>query len=227
MKLKDKQEEILLGLQLAITEVLKPENLNHWVSVRQASITSILSRNGVNINFSSAFLEELGKVGLVERQGQGCGLMYMVKATTIPDSEGLAKKIYANFQARYGKKKDLDGYHASKPSDLRPKVYRKRDLTKAESGAVKYIPKEYAKLGDMGYIVNENHIVEVRLIGIHYAPDGKKVLYDVDMSRKNEMGEMRWEVVRDVCCGRFFSTPQLAAEYLIKKCVQYVKRTQV
>lgn len=228
MTLKDKKEETLLGLQLAITDVMKPENLNRWVSAREASITKLLVKNGVNMNYSSAFLEELGKLGYVERQGQGCGLMYMVKTTTIVDSEKLALNIWDNFQARYSKKKGtLDGYQDSKKSDLRPKVNRKRDISKGENGAPTYIPKEYAKLGDMGYIITDNQIVQVRLIGIHYAPDGKKVLYDVDMSFKNDLGEQRWTVVPDICCGRFFRTPEQAAEYLMKKIVTYVKRTQV
>ena len=96
MKAKSTTEDILAGLELAVYEVMKPENLNVWVSVRQRSITSILKENGVDVNYSSAFLEELRSVGLVETDSCGVGLKYKVNTTNIPDVKFLVQKIYDN-----------------------------------------------------------------------------------------------------------------------------------
>ena len=61
-------EDILAGLELALYEVLKPENVNRWISVRERSITGILKDAGVDMNFSSAFLEELRNIGFMETE---------------------------------------------------------------------------------------------------------------------------------------------------------------
>ena len=61
MKAKSTTDDILAGLELAVYEVMKPENLNVWISVRQRSITSILKENGVM--GSTSFAEPVAWLG--------------------------------------------------------------------------------------------------------------------------------------------------------------------
>ena len=63
---KKSTEDILAGLELAIREVIKPENLNVWISARERPITKILEECDIYVNYSSAFLEELRNVNLIE-----------------------------------------------------------------------------------------------------------------------------------------------------------------
>lgn len=218
-------DDILAGLELALYEVLKPENLNVWVSVRQRSITSILKENGVDMNFSSAFLEELRNVGLIETDSYGAGLKYMVKTDHIPDVKFLVKKIYDNHRARYAKGRVSDGYPSSKRSDLRPMNYgRGKDATKSESGPVKIIPTEVARLGDVGYVVRDNVIYECMVVGIAYdTHDRKHIFYTVECYRgKNAEGEDIYNVISNVGRKEFHRNVEsaLAAIHIFK----YVKR---
>ena len=119
MNKKEKRDEILTGLELAVSEILSPEHMNVWISVKERSITKILAEAGVNVSYSSAVMEELKKIGLVEQDGTGRGMAYKIISNVIPDSEELAKRIYDNFKER---RKNGNTYDIpeSRPSDLRP-----------------------------------------------------------------------------------------------------------
>lgn len=228
--MKEKREEILTGLELAVSEILSPKQMNVWISVKERSITRILTEAGVNVNYSSAVFEELKKIGLVEREGMGLGMMYKIISNVIPDSKALAERIYENFKERY-KKGRTDDMLASRPSDLRPFRPKTRCNT-MEHGTVTVIPKEIAKLGDMGYIITDNGIVEVRLVSVHYADDDfQKILYDVERSietkDENEQPKTEYVVVRNVCRGKFFKTPDDAAAFLVRRCLKYTKRAVI
>ena len=198
MEAKVKTEEILAGIELAVGEIIKPENLNTWISVRQRSITSILKECGVDYNYSSAFLEELRNVGLIETTSSGCGLRYMVRSLQIPDSAFLARKIYDNFKERTRKNKANDGYPSSPSGELRP-MPKKRNLECGRNGAVKVIPAEIAHLGDIGYIFRDNEIKEVMVIGISYdTHDRKHVVYTVETYRTGENGDDYYNVIQDI-----------------------------
>ena len=218
-------DDILAGLELALYEVLKPENLNVWVSVRTRSITGILKDAGVDMNFSSAFLEELRNVGLIETDSCGAGMKYMVKTDHIPDVKFLVKKIYDNHKARYAKGRVNDGYPSSDKRDLRPKVYGKKGETQhGESGPVKIIPTEVARLGDVGYVVRDSVIYECMVIGIAYdTSDRKRILYTVECYRgKSAEGEDIYNVISNVGRKEFHRNVEsaLAAIHIFK----YVKR---
>lgn len=223
MKAKSTSEDILAGLELAVREVVKPENLNRWVSVRERSITGILKACDVDVNFSSAFLEELRNVGLIETTSSGCGLRYMVRTLQIPDSAFLARKIYDNFKERTRKNKVNDGYLSSSSSDLRP--MRKRVSCKAgESGSVKVLPVEIAKLGDVGYVVRDNAIYECMVIGISYdAHDRKRILYTLECYRgKSAEGEDVYNVISNVWRREFH--PDVASALAAIHIFKYVKK---
>ena len=198
MKAKSTTEDILAGLELAVYEVMKPENLNVWVSVRQRSITSILKENGVDVNYSSAFLEELRSVGLVETDSCGVGLKYKVNTTNIPDVKFLVQKIYDNHKARRAKGTVNDGYPTSSSGDLRPMRHVSHSSA-GRSGAVKIIPAEIAQLGEIGYIVRDNSIQEVMVVGIAFdSQERRRVLYTVESYRKGDEGQDFYNVIQNV-----------------------------
>ena len=230
MNKKEKRDEILTGLELAVSEILSPEHMNVWISVKERSITKILAEAGVNVSYSSAVMEELKKIGLVEQDGTGRGMSYKIISNVIPDSEALAKRIYDNFKER---RKNGNTYDIpeSRPSDLRPFRPKSRRDT-MERGAVTVIHNEIAKLGDLGYIITNDSIVEVRLVSVHYADDDfQKILYDVERSietkDENEQQRTEYVVVRNVCRGKFFKTPDDAAAFLVRRCLKYTKRAVI
>lgn len=207
MKQIQKTEAILAGLELAIREVVKPENLNKWVSVRERSITKILKECEVNINYSSAFLEELRNVGLIETTSSGCGMKYMVRTLQIPDASFLARKIYDNFSERYAKGRVNDGYPTSCKSDLRPKRYAKESSTVGRSGAVRVIPREIASLGDIGYVVQDNIIKEAMVVGVCYdSVDRRHIFYTLETYRKDQDGREYYNVISNVMRRDFHKT---------------------
>ena len=224
MKSKATTEDILAGLELAVREVIKPENLNVWISVRDRSITKILKSCDVDMNFSSAFLEELRNVGLIETTSSGVGLRYIVKSDKIPDSKFLARKIYDNHRARYAKGTVNDGYPSSRKGDLHPKAFHETNITDSKSGPVKIIPAEVAHLGDIGYVVRDNVIYECMVIGIAYdAHDRRHILYMVECYRgKSEQNEDVYNIISNVQRKEFHRdiASALSAIHIFK----YVKR---
>ena len=217
-------EDILAGIELAVSEVIKPESLNVWVSARERSITGILKQCGVNMNLSSAFLEELRNVGLIDTALSGAGLRYMVKSSEIPDAQFLARKIYDNFKDRYAKGRVNDGYPTSSKRDLRP--LKSKDNKKIdENGSPKYVPIEIARLGDIGYVVRDNVVYEVMIIGIAYDTyERKRVLYTVENYRgKNSEGQDVYNVISNVGCREFHRTVESALAAM--RVFKYVKRS--
>lgn len=223
--MKPTQEKIdatLAGLELAVKLMIRPENLNKWISVREKSITNVLKAAEVDINFSSAFVEEMRNVGLIETTSSGAGMRYMVKTLEIPDSKFLAQKIYDNFKDRKRANKVNDGYLSSRAGDLVPEGARKRQ-PKAMGGEVKIIPHEIAKLGDIGYILRDNQVKEAMVIGISYDPhDRKRIVYDVEACRCVEDGTVYYEVISGISRMQFYKT---VAEVLKTiKINKYVRR---
>lgn len=225
MKAKSTSEDILAGLELAVREVVKPENLNCWMSVRERSITGILKDCGVDCNYSSAFLEELRNVGLIETSSSGAGMKYMVRSCEIPDAAFLARKIYDNHRERYARGRVNDGYPASSRGDLTPKRVSKKTCVGGESGPVRVIPAEIAHLGDIGYILHDNEIKEVMVIGISYdTHDRRRVVYTVEMYRKDLTSEGEkdiYNVLTTPRCKFYKTIMDLVQNIHIQK---YVKR---
>lgn len=219
MKQTKKTEDILAGLELAVCEIIKPENLNVWISVREHSITGILKSCDVDFNYSSAFLEELRNVGLIETTSSGCGLRYMVRTLEIPDVKFLARKIYDNYKDRTRKGKVSDGYAVSPSGDLKPIQYRPQTT---KGGPVRVIPKEVANLGDIGYIIKDNEIKEVIVTGISYATiEHRSVVYELESCRQ-ENEAVYYQTFTDVPRALFYRSVEDAIQHI--KVRKYIKR---
>lgn len=219
-------EEIIAGIKAAVLQLVTPQNLNVWRSVRDASITALLKTHGVDYNYSSAFIEELKTVGLIETTGQSCGRKYMVRSCVIPDADFLARKIYDNRQARLRKGKEFEGYAASRVSDLRPRSSSAAKKLQGRNGPVKVVPREIAPLGSMGFILHDNEIKEVMVIGISYDPqDRRHVVYTVEMYRKGSVPEGErdiYNVLTTPRCKFYKTITDLVQNICIQK---YVKRS--
>lgn len=210
--MKSNSETTIGNIGLAVLDIVKPENLNRWISVREQSITSVLKRYSVDVNYSSAFVEELRGVGLVETRSLGAGMRYMVRTTEIPDLQFLARKIYENHLERRRARREQDGYTDSSSTDLRPTP--RRDTANAQmrarSGAVRVVPMEIARLGEIGYIILHNTIVEVRVVGVYYkGAEMRDVWYDVEYSAERD-GDVVWRVEEVNARNQFFRTVETA-----------------
>lgn len=223
--MKTTQEKIdatLTGLELAVQVMIRPENLNKWISVREKSITNVLKSCEVDVNFGSAFVEELRNVGLIETTSSGAGMRYMVKTLQIPDVKFLAHKIYDNYKERKRKNKVNDGYPSSVAGDLVPDGAVKK-APKAKGGPVKIIPHEIAKLGDIGYILRDNQVKEVMVIGVAYdSQDRKRVVYDLETCRQRDNGEWVYETISLIPRTHFYRT--IADVLKNVKIAKYVRR---
>jgi hypothetical protein len=161
-------------------------------------------------------------VGLIETESSGAGMRYMIKTLEIPDSKFLAQKIYENYKERKRKNKVNDGYPSSVAGDLVPDGVRKRQV-KAMGGAVKIIPHEIAKLGDIGYVLRDNQVKEVMVIGISYDPhDRKRIVYDVEACRSVEDGNVYYEVISGISRMQFYKTVEEVLKTI--KISKYIRR---
>lgn len=220
---KKSTEDILAGLELAIREVIKPENLNVWISVRERPITKILEECDIYVNYSSSFLEELRNVNLIETASKGAGMRYRILSDRIPDIQFLARKIYDNYRARVNKDSVFDGYSTSTKQDLTPpKSFQKKEIGD-NSGSVKVVVKTVANLGDIGYVLQDNVIKEVMVIGVSYdSNDRRKVVYKLETYRQESDGEIYYNIISDFPRCKFYSTIEEALRNIpIQK---YIKR---
>lgn len=218
---KEKIDATLTSLELAVKVLIRPENLNKWISVREHSITNVLKSCEVDANFSSAFVEEMRNVGLIETTSSGAGMRYMVKTLQIPDVKFLAQKIYDNYKERKRKNRVNDGYPSSSAGDLVPGKAKR--APRAKGGDVKIIPHEVAKLGDIGYVLRDNQVKEVMVIGISYdSHDRKRIVYDVEACRYAEDGNVYYETISGISRMQFYKTIEEVLKTI--KISKYVRR---
>ena len=77
------------------------------------------------------------------------------------------------------------------------------------------------QLGDMRYMVNDNHIKQVRIVGIEFGSDEKilcKVSYRSTGDEQTTMSERSGVLLNEI-----FETPEQVAAYLVKTLVKYDK----
>ena len=64
---------------------------------------------------------------------------------------------------------------------------------------MKIIPAEIAQLGEIGYIVRDNSIQEVMVVGIAFdSKERRRVLYTVESYRKGDEGQDFYNVIQNV-----------------------------
>lgn len=240
------RENILAALELALAEILNVETLNVWVSVKDRSINKILTEAGVNKNYSPIVLEELNKLGLVEGEGSRSGMRYKIISNVIPDVSRLALTIYNRFSKKTKQyydstKLSSEGYPESKKSDLHPLKTKKMKAEKYDPKTVK-IKRQVIipNLGDIRFIIKNDKIYEGKIISLYYPTNSDNTIaYDIRIANELWLEWLseyatnddiipdeepdKYEVVKKLGVKDLFETPEVAADYLIRKVVRYTK----
>jgi hypothetical protein len=171
--IKRTKEELIEAIKRVLAELYKEEFTNRWIESRERPITKIMLENGLQSNYSCAFIEVLKEKEWLRTEDKGVNMKYYVDGTYIPDFTFLADKIYENFLERKKRFREFEGYKDGQGSDLRPKqIYERK--TKAGKTVIK--KREEIKLGDMAYLVRGNKIVEARVTGMDI-DDFNKITY--------------------------------------------------
>ena len=228
-----RKEDIIAALELALQESLRVDKLNVWLSVRERSIVKILQDAGVNKDYSSSVMAKLKEIGLIETEGAKGFMKYRIVTKIIPDAQRTAEEIYNIFLEKKRSYFNSDKLSPTKPSDNRPKYCKNKTMDDFEKpGKVIKCKRKIImpQLGDMRYMVNDNHIKQVRIVGIEFG-DSEKILCKVsyrctegnynDEVETNETGEM--DIRSGVPLNKIFETPEQVASYLVKTLVKYDK----
>jgi hypothetical protein len=219
-----KREDIIAALELALQEILRVDKLNVWLSVRERSIVKILQEVGVTKDYSSSVMAKLKEIGLIETEGANGFMKYRIVTNVIPDAHKSAVEIYNIFLEKKRSYFNSDKLSATRPSDSRPKYSKTKTMDDFEQPgkAVKCKRKiVMPQLGDMRYMVNDNHIKQVRIIGIEFGSDEKilcKVSYRSTGDEQTTMSERSGVLLNEI-----FETPEQVAAYLVKTLVKYDK----
>ena len=228
-----RKEDIIAALELALQEILRVDKLNVWLSVRERSIVKILQDAGVNKDYSSSVMAKLKEIGLIETEGAKGFMKYRIVTNIIPDAKRAAEEIYNIFLEKKRSYFNSDKLSPTRPSDSRPKYSKTKTMYDFEQpGKVIKCKRKIImpQLGDMRYMVNDNHIKQVRIVGIEFG-DSEKILCKVsyrctegnynDEVETNETGEM--DIRSGVPLNEIFETPEQVASYLVKTLVKYDK----
>jgi hypothetical protein len=219
-----KREDIIAALELALQEILRVDKLNVWVSVRERSIVKILQEVGVTKDYSSSVMVKLKEIGLIETEGANGFMKYRIVTNVIPDVHGAAVDIYNIFLEKKRSYFNSDKLSPTRPSDGRPKYSKTKTMDDFEqSGKVVKCKRKIVmpQLGDMRYMVNDNHIKQVRIVGIEFGSDEKilcKVSYRSTGDEQTTMSERSGVLLNEI-----FETPEQVAAYLVKTLVKYDK----
>lgn len=171
--IKRTKEELIEAIKMVLTELYKEEFTNRWIESRERPLTKIMLENGLQSNYSCAFVEVLKEKEYLRTEDNGVNMKYYVNGSFVPDFTFLAEKIYENFLERTKRRREFEGYKDGQGSDLRPKqIYERK--TKACKTVIK--KREEIKLGDMAYLVRGNKIVEARVTGMDI-DDFNKITY--------------------------------------------------
>jgi hypothetical protein len=219
-----RKEDIIAALELALQEILRVDKLNVWVSVRERSIVKILQDAGVNKDYSSSVMAKLKEIGLIETEGANGFMKYRIVTNVIPDAQRAAEEIYKIFLEKKRSYFNSDKLSPTRPSDSRPKYSKTKTMDDFEQpGKVMKCKRKIVmpQLGDMRYMVNDNHIKQVRIIGIEFGSDEKilcKVSYRSTGDEQTTMSERSGVLLNEI-----FETPEQVAAYLVKTLVKYDK----
>lgn len=219
-----KKEDIIAALELALQEILRVDKLNVWLSVRERSIVKILQEVGVTKDYSSSVMAKLKEIGLIETEGANGFMKYRIVTNVIPDVHGAAVDIYNIFLEKKRSYFNSDKLSPTRPSDNRPKYSKTKTMDDFEQpGKVMKCKRKIImpQLGDMRYMVNDNHIKQVRIIGIEFGSDEKilcKVSYRSTGDEQTTMSERSGVLLNEI-----FETPEQVAAYLVKTLVKYDK----
>lgn len=178
-------------------------SLNHWVSVREHSITQIMESNGVNRRYTGSLSSVLKSAGLMFTEGEKGYMRYKFNEIAVLDADHLAEMVIEI------QRKSQSEYRASRPKrNKSPKPYG------SEKGKTSTLKKEPLALGTKVYFIYENKITE----GIVYAAKLSETpgkLYEYTIKTTLEVG------IRLLNNLTLFLKPEEVTSYLMKNMVKY------
>jgi hypothetical protein len=169
-------------------------------------------------------MAKLKEIGLIETEGANGFMKYRIVTNVIPDAQRAAEEIYNIFLEKKRSYFNSDKLSPTRPSDSRPKYSKTKTMDDFEQpGKVMKCKRKIImpQLGDMRYMVNDNHIKQVRIIGIEFGSDEKilcKVSYRSTGDEQTTMSERSGVLLNEI-----FETPEQVAAYLVKTLVKYDK----
>ena len=221
-----KREDIIAALELALQEILRVDKLNVWISVRERSVVKILQEAGVTKDYSSSVMAKLKEIGLMETEGSNGFMKYRIVTNVIPDVKRAATEIYNIVLEKKRSYFNSDKLSPSRPSDKYPKYSKTKTMDDFEEpgkiikGKRKIIMPQ---LGDLRYMVNDNRIKQVRIVGIEFG-DNEKILCKVSYRCTGDENTTM-DIREGVLLNEIFETPEQVAAYLVKTLVKYDKPT--
>ena len=177
-------------------------------------------------------MAKLKEIGLIETEGAKGFMKYRIVTNIIPDAQRAAEEIYNIFLEKKRSYFNSDKLSPTRPSDSRPKYSKTKTMDDFEQpGKVLKCKRKIImpQLGDMRYMVNDNHIKQVRIVGIEFG-DSEKILCKVsyrctdgnyNAEEDVESGDM--DIRSGVLLNEIFETPEQVAAYLVKNLVKYDK----
>lgn len=195
-------EDIKTNLAKTIRQ-LYSISLNHWVSVKEQSISQIMESNGVNRRYCGALSSVLKTSGLMFTEGEKGCMRYKFMEVAILDADSLADKVIEL------QRHNQQSYRSSRPNrKTDPKPYG------SERGRTSTLKKEPLALGTKVYFIHENQIME----GIVYSAKlsdkpGKLYEYTVKVTINGYIFKLDNLTL--------FLKPEEVTAYLLKNMVKY------
>lgn len=178
-------------------------SLNHWVSVRDQSITQIMESNGVNKRYTGPLSSVLKSAGLMFTDGEKGSMRYKFNEVAVLDADHLAEMVIESHR------KFQQEYRAS-----RPKRNKESKPYGSENGKTSTLRKEPLALGTKVYFMYENILME----GIVYSAklsDKPGKLYEYTIKFTKDGRILKVENLT------LFIKPEEVTAYLMKNMVKY------
>lgn len=178
-------------------------SLNHWVSVREHSITQIMESNGVNKRYTGSLSSVLKSAGLMFTEGEKGYMRYKFNEVAVLDADHLAEMVIEI------QRKSQNEYRASRPKrNKSPKPYG------SEKGKTSTLKKEPLALGTKVYFMYDNILME----GIVYSAKlsdkpGKLYEYTIKFTKDG--------YIHKVDNLTLFLKPEEVTAYLISNMIKY------
>lgn len=223
------KEDVLAALELVVKNFLSPEYIGRWVSVKERSVGNMLKEIGVDARYSTAIYEVLKDIGMIEKDGVRVGLRYKIVTDTIPDSRGLAERIFNLHWDSIHQVSKSSSVLETRRGDLTPHKPRRTptsdDIERRETEKKRCVQKtDYSRIPHLGQIVYalvNGYITEARITCVRF-DDNNKVKVNFDTAIIEQVDDSETSVVKrsDYCLRNI----AFSIDELIKKLTTNVKK---
>ena len=230
MRKFETKEDTLAAIELVVKEFLNADSVGKWWSVKERSLSNLVKQVGLDVRYCTSIYDELKNLGMIERMGEKAQMRYKIVTNLIPDSRGVAEKIWRNNNDRRNQCKVK--WLETRRGDLTPpkkgagtsfEDFERKQYNKDKKKAVKLNEKNLQRiprLGEIAYAIVNGFITEAKIICVRF-DDNDKVLVDFTTPIKFKDGDEEQYVVRRDCCLKSIS---FSLDEIIQKLQNSVKR---